>query len=58
MTHHQNIGAHGIESRRRVQERLALLNRTGGHRHVNDIRTQMLPRQLKGCARARRILKK
>ena len=48
MAHDQNVGPHGVQRHRRVDQRLALLHRGGGDRHVHDIGAEPLAGQLEG----------
>jgi hypothetical protein len=58
MAHDQQVGVHRVQRQRRVDQRLALFERTGGHRHVHHIRAQPLARDLEACLRAGRGLEK
>ena len=42
MAHDENVRPHGVERRRGVDERLALLHRGGGDRHVHDVGAEPL----------------
>ncbi len=43
------VGMHRVQRHRRVDQRLSLLHRRGGDRHVHHIGTEALPRQFKGA---------
>ena len=45
MAHHQNVGAHGVERHRRVDQRLALFDAGRPDRHVHHVRAEPLARQ-------------
>ena len=55
--HHQKIGVHRVQRHRRINQRLALFHRRGGHRHVHHIRPQPLARQFKTGLRAGGVFK-
>ncbi|MGY3366810.1 hypothetical protein ACVWZL_003935 [Bradyrhizobium sp. GM2.4] len=40
MAHHQDIRVHGVERHGGVDQRLALFDGRGGHRHVHDVGAQ------------------
>ena len=46
VAHHDQVGPHGVERHRRVDQRLALLDGGGGHGHVHDVGAQPLAGQL------------
>src|SRR5882672_8357441 len=58
MAHHQDIGVHGVERHRRVDQRLALAHRTDRHGHVDDVGAEPLTRYLERGPSAGRILEK
>ena len=49
MAHHQKIGAHGIDRHGRIKNRFAFGNGRRRHRHVHDVSSQALARNLKGA---------
>ena len=49
VAHHQNVGAHGVERHRRVDQGLALLHRRGADRHVHHVGAQPLAGKLEGA---------
>ena len=53
---HQHVGMHGVERHRRVDQRLALLDRGRADRHVDDVGTQPLAGQLERGQRPGRVL--
>ncbi len=57
MAHDDQIGPHGVERDRGVDQRLALFHRRIGDRHVHDIGAEALARQFERGLRARRCLK-
>jgi len=56
MAHHQHVDMHGVQRHRGVDQGLALLDRARGDRHVDDVGTQPLARQLERGAGACRVL--
>jgi hypothetical protein len=54
--HHQQIRMHRVQCHRGVDQRLALLHRRRGDRHVHHIRTQPLSGQFETRLRAGRVL--
>ena len=56
MAHDQHVGMHGVEGHRRVDQRLALLDRAPCDRHVDDVAAEALAGELERGARARRVL--
>ena len=54
----QHVRVHGIQGKRGIEQRLALLDRTVLDRHIDDVGAKTQRRQLKRCAGARRILEK
>ena len=56
VAHHDDVGPHGVERHRCVDQRLALLHRGGGDVHVHDVGAEPLRRHLEGALRARRGL--
>ena len=54
VAHDQDVGVHGVQRHRRVDQRLALLDRRVRDRHVDDIGAEPLAGQLERGARARR----
>ena len=50
MAHHQHVRMHGVQRHGGVDQGLALLDRAGGDRHVDDVGTEPFPRQLEGGA--------
>ena len=57
MAHHEQIGAHGVERDRGVDQGLALLDGRGRDRHVHNVGAEALSRQLKRALRAGRGFK-
>ncbi len=53
-----DIGGHGVERHRRVDQRFALLHAGGGGRHVDDIRAQPLARDFEGQQGAGAVFEK
>ena len=56
MAHDDDVRPHGVEGRRRVDQRLALLHRGRRDRHVHHVRAEPLAGDLEGGLRARRGL--
>ena len=56
MAHDDEIGPHGVERRRGVDQRLALLHRGRRHRHVHDVGAEPLAGDLERGLRAGRRL--
>ncbi len=56
MAHDDDVGPHGVERHRGVDQRLALLHRGRGHRHVHDVGAEALAGDLERGLRARRGL--
>ena len=54
VAHHDDVGPHGVERHRGVDQRLALLHRGGGDVHVHDVGAEPLRRHLEGALRAGR----
>ena len=54
MAHDDDVGPHGVERHRGVDQRLALLHRGGGDVHVHDVGAEPLGRHLERALRARR----
>ena len=52
VAHDQQIGMHGVQGHRSVEQRLAFREGGGGHVHVHHIRAQPLARQLERALRA------
>jgi len=52
MTHDDDVGAHGVERHRRVDQRLALLHAGVADRHVHDIGAEALAGQFERGLRA------
>ena len=50
MAHHQHVRMHGVQRHGGVDQGLALLDRAGGDRHVDDVGTEPFSRQLEGGA--------
>ena len=48
MAHHQDVGAHGVERHRGVDQGLALLHRGCADRHVHDIGAEALAGEFEG----------
>ncbi len=46
--HDENVGPHGVQGHRGVDERLALLHAGGADRHVHDVRAEPLSGKLEG----------
>ena len=58
MPHHQDVGMHGSQRHRRVDQRFAFFDRASGHRHIDDIAPQSLTSQLEGRSCTRRCFEK
>ena len=58
MAHHQNIGPHGVEGDRGVDQRLPFAHGGGADRHVHDVRPEPLAGKLEGGLGAGRDLEK
>ena len=56
MAHHDDVGMHGIERDRGVDQRLTLAHGGGANRHVHDIGAQPLAGELEGGLGAGRDL--
>ena len=56
MAHDDDVGPHGVQRHRRVDQRLALLHRGGGDVHVHDVGAEPLAGQFERRLRARRTL--
>ena len=52
VAHDDQVGAHGVQRRRRVDQRLALFYRRGCDRHVHHIGAEPFARELEGGLRA------
>ena len=52
MADDEKVGPHGVQRHRRVDQRLALLHRGSGDRHVHDVGAEPLAGQLEGGLRA------
>ena len=46
VTHHDDVGVHGVERHRGVDQRLALAHRGGADRHVHDVGAEPLAGEL------------
>ena len=57
VAHDKKIGVHGVQRHRSIDERFALFDRTGRHRHVHHICPQAFPGNLEAGLSARRGLK-
>ena len=49
MAHHQDVGAHGVQRHRGVDQGLALLHRGGADRHVHHVGAEPLAGKLEGA---------
>ena len=56
VAHHQQVGVHGVQRQRGVDQGLALLDRAGLHRHVHHVRTKALAGDLEARLRAGGVL--
>ena len=56
MADDEQVRPHGVQRHRRVDQRLALLHRRGGDRHVHDVGAEPLAGELEGGLRAGRGL--
>ena len=56
VAHDDDVGPHGVERHRGVDQRLALLHRGGRHRHVHHVGAEPLAGELEGGLRAGRGL--
>ena len=56
VAHHQDVGAHGVQRHRGVDQGLALLDRGGGDRHVHHVGAEPLAGELEGALRPGRGL--
>ena len=54
VTDNQHVRVHGVQGHRGIDDRLALFDRTGGDRHVDDVGAKAFGGQLERGARARR----
>ena len=52
VAHDENVGPHGVQGLRRVDQRLAFFHRGGGDRHVHNVRPEPLARDLERGLRA------
>ena len=58
MTHRQHIRMHRVQRHRRIDQGLALFNRTRGNRHVDDIKAKPFSRQFERGSCTGRVFKK
>ncbi len=49
MAHHEEVGAHGVQGHRRIDQGLALLDRRGADRHVHHVGAKPLAGKLEGA---------
>ncbi len=56
MAHHDDVGMHGVERDRRVDQRFALAHRGGADRHVHDVGAEPFAGELEGGLGAGRDL--
>ena len=49
MAHHEQVGPHGVQRHRRIDQGLALLHRRGADRHVHHVGAEPLAGKLEGA---------